>query len=271
LPGPAYEAGPGFFMDNAAAMGRKLSVGETLSEVFAIYREHAGVLLPLAFWLYLVVAIVDGIEDRGELGVLFVIGLMLGFVVALLYQGMVVSLVRDVQDGRRDSSVGDLYRSVLPVLAPLLLASLLYGIAVAVGFVLLVVPGCILLTIWAVIAPAIVIEHRGVSAAFGRSRELVRGNGWPVFGVVIAAILIAFVASAILGSIAEAIAGGPILRIVFSALAATVTAPIPALAAGVLYYRLLEIKSEVASAEPNAYGEGYTPPAPPPGGPTAST
>jgi hypothetical protein len=251
LPGPACEAGSGFFMHNAAAMGRKLSAGETLSEVFATYREHAGVLLPLAFWLYLVVAIVDGIEDRGGFGALFVIGLVLGFVLALVYQGMVVSLVRDVQGGRRDSSVGELYRSVLPVLGPLLLASILYGIAVAVGFVLLIVPGCILLTIWAVIAPAIVVERRAVIESFSRSRQLVQGNGWPVFGVVIAAILIAFVVSAVLGSIAEAIAGGPILRIVFSALATTATAPIPALAAGVLYYRLLEIRGEVAPAEPS--------------------
>ena len=255
---------------NPAPMGRKLEVGDTLSEVFAIYREHAGVLLPLAFWLYLVVAIVGGIEDRGVFGVLFAIALVLGFVVALVYQGMVVSLVRDVQDGRRDSSVGQLYRAVMPVIGPLLLASILYGIAVGIGFFLLIVPGCILLTIWAVIAPAIVIERRRTIESFGRSRELVRGNGWPVFGVVIAATLIAFVVTLVLGAIAEAIAGGPILRIVFSALASTATAPIPALAAGVLYYRLLDIKGEVPAVDPTAPDDAYTPPEPPPpGGPTA--
>lgn len=249
-------------------MGRKLDVGETLSEVFAIYRENAGVLLPIAFWLYLVVAIVGGIEDR-ELGVLFVVSLVLLFVVAIVYQGMVVSLVRDVQDGRRDSSVGDLLNSVTPVLGPLLVASVIYGVAVGLGFLALIVPGCILLTIWAVIAPAIVIERRDVFESFRRSRELVRGNGWPVFGVLIAAMLIAFFVSAILGSIAEAIAGGPFLRIVFSALAATVTAPVGALAAGVLYYRLLVIKGDPGVVDPDPAAEQYTPPGPP-GGPTAS-
>lgn len=229
-------------------MGRKLSVGDTLSEVFAIYRENAGVLLPVAFWLYLAVAIVTGLAD-GKLNLVYFVSVVLGFVVAMLYQGMVVSLVRDVQDGRRDSSVGDLYRSVTPVLGTLIVTSVLYGIAVGIGFLLLIVPGCILLTIWAVIAPAIVVERRGVFEAFGRSRELVAGNGWPVFGVVICAALITFVVGAVLLSIAEAIAGGPILRIVFSALASTVTAPIGALVAGVLYYRLLALRSE-ASVEP---------------------
>ena len=52
------------------------------------------------------------------------------------------------------------------------------------------------------------------------------------------------IVGAILGAIAEGIAGGPILRIVFGALASTLTAPIGALVAAVLYYRLLEIKGE---------------------------
>ena len=39
--------------------------------------------------------------------------------------------------------------------------------------VLLIVPGLILLTIWAVIAPVIVVERSGVIDAFRRSRELV--------------------------------------------------------------------------------------------------
>jgi MFS family permease len=185
---------------------------------------------------------------------------------------MVVSLVHDVQDGRRDSSVGELFRAVGPVLGPLIGASLLYGLGVGIGFFLLIVPGCILLTIWAVIAPAIVIEKRGVFAAFGRSRELVRGFGWPVFGTVIVATLITAVASLILTAIAEAIAGGPILRIVFGALAATLTAPIGGLVAAVLYYRLLELKGDAPPPHPSDRGdwnEPVPPPDPPSPGPPA--
>jgi hypothetical protein len=106
----------------------------------------------------------------------------------------------------------------------------------------LIVPGCILLTIWAVIAPVIVVEKTGVFGAFRRSQELVRDYGWPVFGSVIAATLIALVATLALSSIGDAIAGGPFLRIVFAALASTFTAPITALVAAVLYYRLLALK-----------------------------
>lgn len=243
-------------------MDRRLSVGEALSEIFAIYRENAGVLIPVAFWLFFAVAIVQGLADDSV--VLLLIGAILNLVASILYQGMVVSLVRDVQDGRRDSSVGDLYRQVTPVLWTLIGASILFGIGVGIGFVLLIVPGLILLTIWAVIAPAVVIEKRGVIESLGRSRELVKGYGWPVFGTVLCAALITAVVGVILISIAAAIADGPILRIVLGLLASSVTAPITALVAGVLYYRLLQLKGDPGAIAKDVANGDYTPPAPPP-------
>lgn len=150
-------------------------MGETLGEAFAIYREQAGVLLPVAFWLFLVTAVIE--ELTLERLSLFWIGIVVSLAVGTLYQGMVVGLVSDVQDGRRDSSTGDLMRSVLPVLWPLIGAGLLAALGIAGGFLLLIVPGLYLLTIWAVIAPVIVVERRRVFDAFGRSRQLVRDNG----------------------------------------------------------------------------------------------
>jgi hypothetical protein len=233
-------------------MERKLSVGETLSAAFAIYRDQAGVLLPVAFWLFLGVAIVEALT-ADELS-LFWLGILVSLVVATLYQGMVVNLVRDVQDGRRDSSVGDLMRSVVPVIGPLIAAGLLAALGIMGGLILLVVPGLYLLTIWAVIAPVIVVERRRVFDAFGRSRQLVKGNGWPVFGTVIAAFGIGLLAALAFTAIAASIADGPLLEIVFGALASTVTAPIAALVASVLYFRLLAITGEQPPAE------GLTPP-----------
>ncbi|HYC80927.1 MAG TPA: hypothetical protein VEB65_04015, partial [Solirubrobacterales bacterium] len=65
-------------------------------------------------------------------------------------------------------------------------------------------------------------------------------------------------------SIAAAIADGPILRIVLGLLASSVTAPIGGLVAGVLYYRLLQLKGDPGVVAKGAADEGYTPPPPPP-------
>lgn len=159
-----------------------------------------------------------------------------------LYQGMVVSLVADVQDGRRDSSIGDLVSSAAPVILPLFLAGLLAGLGIALGFVLLVVPGLILLTIWSVIAPVIVLERTGVIDAFGRSRELVRGNGWQVFGVIVCVFLIIVVVRAVLGAIAVGIDDSVVMRTLFEVLGSTITAPVIALVASVMYFHLKGVK-----------------------------
>jgi hypothetical protein len=238
-------------------MERKLAVGEILSKTFSIYRDQAGVLLPIAFWLFLAVAILEALAaSEFALGLLVVV---LSLAVSTLYQGMVVGLVSDIQDGRRDYSIGELIRSVLPVVGPLLGAGILAGLGIVAGFVLLVVPGLFLLTIWAVIAPVIVVERRPVFESFGRSRHLVRDNGWPVLGTVLAGYLITFAAAALFTVIAVSLADGVLIEIVFLTIASTLTAPIPALLASVLYFRLREIKGEAAGPST----EGLTAPEPP--------
>ena len=153
-------------------MNRKLDIGGTLSQIFSIYGDQAGVLLPVAFGLFLVARRQRSAGRSSGPAAAWSVSVVAG----TLYQGMVVGLVRDVQDGRRDSSVGELIEATWPVVLPLIGAGILAGLAIAVGFLLLVVPGLILLTIWAVIAPVIVVEHSGVIDAFGRSRELVRAT-----------------------------------------------------------------------------------------------
>ena len=223
-------------------MERKLDVGATLRQVFQTYGEQAGVLLPVAFCLYLIVAVVTALL-AGSFA-LFPLVFAVGVVAATLYQGMVVGLVKDVQDGRRDSSVGELVGATWPVVLPLIGAGLLSGIAIGIGMFLLVIPGLILLTIWAVIAPVIVVEHSGVIAAFGRSRELVRGNGWQVFGVILTVFVITAVVSLVLAVIGAAIAEGVGMRIVANLVSSTITAPIGALAAATIYFGLLSVKGE---------------------------
>jgi hypothetical protein len=227
-------------------MERKLDVGGTLSQAFSIYGSQAGVLIPLALVLFLVVAIVNGIA-AGSL-VLLPIGLAVSIIAATLYTGMVVSLVSDVQDGTRDYSVGDLVNSAAPVILPLIGAGLLAGIGIGIGFLLFIVPGLFLMTIWAVIAPVIVLERTGILQAFGRSRELVRGDGWRVFGVIVSVVIIVFVVRAILGAIAVGIDDSALARIIFDWIGSSLTAPITAIVAAVIYFHLKGVKEGGAPA-----------------------
>ena len=59
---------------------------------------------------------------------------LLGEVVALvatsLFSGMVVELVADVQDGRRDATPAQLLRAVAPVLGSLILVAVVAGVLI---------------------------------------------------------------------------------------------------------------------------------------------
>lgn len=226
-------------------MKNKLDIGGTLRQIFSIYGEQAGVLLPVAFGLFLLVAVLTGLLAESFL--LSLVALGVSVVAGTLYQGMVVGLVRDVQDGRRDSSVGELIEATWPVVLPLIGAGILAGLGIAIGFLLLVVPGLILLTIWSVIAPVIVVERSGAIDAFGRSRALVKGNGWQVFGVIVVVFLITTVASIVLGLIGAGISDTFVVQVLFNLIASTLTAPIAALAASAIYFNLLELRGDPAT------------------------
>jgi hypothetical protein len=241
-------------------MNRKLDVGSTLSQIFSTYGQQAGVLLPLAFGIFLIVAIITALLSGSFLLSLIAIGV--GVIAGTLYQGMVVSLVRDVQDGTRDSSVGQLVEETWPVVLPLIGAGILAGIGITIGFFLLLVPGLILLTIWSVIAPVIVVEHSGTIDAFGRSRALVEGNGWPVFGVIVVVYLITTIVGIVFGVIGAAISDTFAMRALFSLIASTLTAPIAALAASTIYFKLIALRGEPAATEPGPASDAPLPPSP---------
>lgn len=213
-------------------MGMRISPGEVVSRVWGIYQDQFAVLVGTALVLFAVQFLLALLLS----GSLTLVVAVLFWVISTLYQGMVVELVSDVRDGRRDHSVGDLLRSVEPVLFPLMVVSVLLGLGVAIGFILLIIPGLILMTLWSVVAPVTVLEHPGILAAFGRSRELVRGNGWAVFGVIVLLYFAVVVLSLLAGAVTAGL--GSAGRALVQWAVTVLLAPVPALGASVLYFEL---------------------------------
>jgi hypothetical protein len=225
-----------------------INATDIVGRAFAIYKQYAAPLLVAAFAVFLVTAVVSFVLDGNF--ALALIAYAVTLIAHTFYQGMVVRLVDDVRDGTLDASVGDLFKSVAPVAVTLLIASFVVGIAIAVGLFLVIIPGLFLMTIWAVIAPVIVLEGRGVFEALGRSRELVKGNGWSVFGVIV----ILFVLEFGLGIVGAAIgaAGGDVLRAIVQLIVVVLVAPLTALAASVMYFALRDAHGEAPVQTPEA-------------------
>jgi len=216
-------------------MSPSLNAGAVIRRVLDIYVDQAPVLMPTAAVVFVVTGIVSEVLFAAA-PALGLVSLILSLVATTLFTGMIVELVADVQDGRRDASVRGLLQAATPVLGELLLVAIVAGAGVVLGFVMLIVPGLVLITIWSVAAPVVVLERPGGLRALGRSRSLVRGNGWPVFVVILVLGILVVVLGAAIEMAAESAGSG--LGVVARVLIGVLTAPLSALAAAVLYFEL---------------------------------
>jgi hypothetical protein len=207
-----------------------------LSEAWQMYRAHAWHLLAIAFVIYVAAAVITGVLAlAGTAGAL--LGLIVEVFAAFLLQAALIKSVQDVRDGRVDLSIGQTVSAATPYLWSVAAASILAGIAISIGLALVIVPGLWLITIWAVIVPVIVIEGSGALDSFGRSRQLVRGHGWHVFGTLVLVFVIMLLAEFVLGLIflALPLVWGSGLSTIISG---TLIAPFLALVVTLIYYRL---------------------------------
>src|SRR3954454_7452141 len=101
----------------ARTVTSKLDTAGVFERVFDAYRAQAGLFLPVAFVIFLPVAIVQGLlrSGHGTHVALSLLAVLLGIIATFTYEGVVVEAVRDIQDGVRDFTIGGLLRSVAPV------------------------------------------------------------------------------------------------------------------------------------------------------------
>lgn len=241
-----------------------MQAGAIVREAWELYKAHWRTFVPLALIVYIVLGLITLVFGLllGWLGL--VIGALASIVGTFWLQGALVEAVQDVRDGKQDLSIGEMFRRVQPRLPALIVAGILAGLGIAIGLVLLIVPGLFLLTIWSLIVPTIVLEGKSAGESFSRSRELVKGNGWSVFGVIVITIAALIVASIIVGLVTFWLPDG-VDSFVSDLISNTVAVPFVAVAWTLMYFALAQGRT----AAPAAAAEAYSPPPPPPSdGPT---
>ena len=207
-----------------------------LTEAWALYRRYAGHFLLIALVIYLITGIVVALLSlAGSVGL--ILGGIISFVASFVVQTSLIKAVQDVRDGRVDLDLGQTVRAGLPYLGPVIGASILAGIGIFIGFILLIVPGLILLTFWSLIVPFIVVGGSRALESFGNSWRTVRGYAWRVFGTYVLVWLILIAFGIVLGLILGAL---PMFwrNLLNNLVSGTLIAPFLALVATLIYYRL---------------------------------
>jgi uncharacterized membrane protein len=106
--------------------------------------------------------------------------------------------------GRR-AGVGDAFRFAMRYFGTLLLATLMFGIVLFFGFMLCLIPGLIFLTWYILYSQVIVVEGKGASKSFERSKQLTEGFRLRLLGMWILIIIVQFILGFGLGLVLQAL------------------------------------------------------------------
>jgi hypothetical protein len=224
-----------------------------IGEAWNLYKAYWRHLLPISFVVYLGIAIVSALLTvaLGWFGAL--VAALISLIGLFWVQGALVTAAEDIRDGRADLSFEETFQRVRPQLVAIVVAGLLAGLGVFFGLLLLIVPRLILMTWWVLIIPVVVLERMPAGAAFSRSRELVRGYGWKVFGVIVLTILLLLAFEIVLAIVLFPLADW-LQSFVSNVVSGALTTPFIALMWTLLYFRLLQAKPATATAPPAELG-----------------
>jgi hypothetical protein len=234
-------------------------IGEILSTAFQLYRRHwrtrvaiaAVVVVPLTLLQYGIGHWFrtngQQLEGQVEVSTSFwaVAGasLLAALVGLLLYQVLTGAITRNIaaEVAGQDLGLEQSYRFGFARLGPILVVSILVGLATLLGLIVFIIPGIYIGVRLAVSIQALVVEDKRGPEAMRRSWDLVRGHWWHAAFTLLVAALITGVVNAVIT--APFSAGAWFLQGVAAAIATTVTLPYGALV-GVLLYLDLRARKE---------------------------
>ena len=175
--------------------------------------------------------------DSGTIGTL-IVGSLVGAALAVIISAL---LQAAIMKAAAQAIVGDpvditaSYQWGMRKIGPVIWISILVGLIVAGGFILLIIPGIIFMVFLSVAIPALVVENQRGTGAISRSWNLVKGSWWFVLGFVVVTGIITSVVSSVIG----AIGGSSWFGIwITDAVAQMITGPFAALVSIILYVEL---------------------------------
>ncbi len=235
---------------------RALSLSEILDQGLRLVRNHFSLILGVGLILYLPLTflgvLLEGVvEAAGNSpdATMRVAAIGIGMVLLALLLSPIVTAAITHGLGQvylgREVVVGDCLRRAVSILLPLLGTFLLYSLAVAGGFILLIIPGIYFMLAFMLVNQIVVLEGRFGVKALQRSRDLMRDN----IGRGIGVFLASFILTALLSSGVDlALSSIPIVYPIASAVAQAAGFGFYS-AVGVLFYFDLRCRKEAFDLE----------------------
>lgn len=225
------------------------NIGALISESLAVLnralpRFLAVALIPIIPLIISTLAIgVPSPENpNANVGAFFVLLLIYIILLFAIQGGMIYGAFNELRG--QPFAVGDALSKGFARALPLLGVSILTGLVVSIGFVLLVVPGLWLICMLYAAVAVCVVERRGVTESMSRSAELTSGYRWQILGLVLIVGIASWLASWVIQHLGASL-GGPVFGALLGNLIQVYLIALGSVLAALVYYRLRSIKEGV--------------------------
>jgi hypothetical protein len=216
---------------------RPRSGPELLDAAFQFWRENFTLLVTVVAGAFVPVILLEmiAIGSAGN-ALVTVVARILGAVFEALASAAVIVVVSERYLGR-DVTAGHALGRVWKRIGTIFGTSVVYGLIVVVGLMLVILPGIYWACKYFAMMPAVVIEGLDSSTSQKRSSQLTHGSKWRVLGLIVGAWLIYFVLLSIATALAQMVSG-PMLSIVITRLLIMIIYPFIGILITLLYYDL---------------------------------
>jgi hypothetical protein len=177
-------------------LDRPRGIGELLALAISLFLRHSGLFLSVTLLVVAPVVVLvdgawggalrDGSDAHAGTGAAVVSGLLTSFAIPAFVTGLHAVIVRELGAGRV-LGVAAALRAVAPRLPAALGAVALYTAGVAIGGVLLLLPGVWLSVRWYFGAQAAVLDGRSPAEALDASAQLTKDRWWRTAWALVAA------------------------------------------------------------------------------------
>ena len=183
-------------------------IGGVLDTTFQLYKSSIGVLWPVCLLLSVVGSppsiylMMNGGASAGPAGAAQMLEAMTDPVYWLIYLVSVAAMMwvigalylkQHAIGTDQEMSLGAALQASVGRIVPLLLMAILFSIALIIGFVLLIVPGLILLVSLMLATGLVMFEGKGPVDSLIGSHKLVWGNWWRTFAILSVGGILVFV------------------------------------------------------------------------------
>ena len=215
---------------------RPRSGTELLDAAFQLLRDNFKLFFLVALGAFVPIIIIEvavAADPTGMTG-------LLNMLVSLVFEPLATAAIIVVASERymgRDVTPGEALGRVWARIGTVVATAIIFNIFVAVGLILLIVPGIYLATRFFAMMPAVVIEGYDSSTSQKRSTQLTEGSRMRIFGLFVVSYLIFFILLAMAMGIGVGIFG-EVTGVVVARILMAAIYPFIGIVTTLLYYDL---------------------------------